>query len=134
MISELEQGKVETLFNLTSEQLDEVGNTELLPWAVLLGAVGAVKGELVQYTPTWHHGHAMMRFLPQRERATPAEVPPPAAEAPKAEQTFTRAIEGNTHAIEQVNDRRCSLRHSHDRRLVIKEVAARDGVFKVEIR
>jgi protocatechuate 4,5-dioxygenase beta chain/2,3-dihydroxyphenylpropionate 1,2-dioxygenase len=42
MISELEQGKVETLFNLTSEQLDEVGNTELLPWAVLLGAIGAV--------------------------------------------------------------------------------------------
>ena len=77
MISELEQGNVETLFNLTSEQLDEVGNTELLPWSVLLGATGPVKGELVQYTPTWHHGHAMMRFLPQRDRATPAAVPPP---------------------------------------------------------
>ena len=37
----------------------------------LLGAIGAVPGELVQYTPTWHHGHGMMRFLPARERATP---------------------------------------------------------------
>lgn len=78
LISELEQGRVETLFKLTSEQLDEVGNTELLPWAVMLGAIGAVPGELVQYTPTWHHGHAMMRFLPQRARAKPVETAPPA--------------------------------------------------------
>jgi protocatechuate 4,5-dioxygenase beta chain/2,3-dihydroxyphenylpropionate 1,2-dioxygenase len=78
MISELEHGRSESLLNLTSEQLDEVGNTELLPWAVLLGAIGSAPGELVQYTPTWHHGHAMMRFIPARERATPIEVPPPA--------------------------------------------------------
>ncbi|MBS1791022.1 MAG: hypothetical protein JST85_25140 [Acidobacteria bacterium] len=78
MISELEHGRGESLLNLTSEQLDEVGNTELLPWAVLLGATGNVPGKLVQYTPTWHHGHAMMRFLPQRERPTPVEVAPPA--------------------------------------------------------
>jgi AmmeMemoRadiSam system protein B len=77
MISELEQGKVETLFNLTSEQLDEVGNTELLPWSIMFGAIGNVPGELVQYTPTWHHGHAMMRFLPARPRAAAlAEAPP----------------------------------------------------------
>ncbi len=78
MIAELEQGRIETLLNLTSEQLDEVGNTELLPWAILLGAIGAVPGKIVQYTPTWHHGHAMMRFLPQRERARPPAVAPPA--------------------------------------------------------
>ncbi len=78
MISELEHGRGDSLLNLTSEQLDEVGNTELLPWAVLIGALGNVPGELVQYTPTWHHGHAMMRFLPARERATPIEVAPPA--------------------------------------------------------
>jgi len=78
VISELEHGRPETLFNLTSEQLDEVGNTELLPWAVMLGAIGNVPGELVQYTPTWHHGHAMMRFLPQRERIAPLAAAPPA--------------------------------------------------------
>lgn len=69
MISELEQGRIESLLDLTAEQLDEVGNTELLPWAILLGAIGAVPGELLQYTPTWHHGHAMMRFLPARPKA-----------------------------------------------------------------
>lgn len=78
MISELEHGRSETLFNLTSEQLDEVGNTELLPWAVMLGAIGNVAGELLQYTPTWHHGHAIMRFLPQRECPAPLEAAPPA--------------------------------------------------------
>ncbi|MDX2033746.1 MAG: hypothetical protein SF339_23930 [Blastocatellia bacterium] len=78
MISELEQGRTETLLALTTEQLDEVGNTELLPWAIMLGAIGNAPGELVQYTPTWHHGHAMMRFLPARPRAAAAsaEAPP----------------------------------------------------------
>lgn len=78
MISELEQGNSQALMDMTSEQLDEVGNTELLPWAALLGAIGNAPGELVQYTPTWHHGHAMMRFLPRRERRSPiAPAPPP---------------------------------------------------------
>jgi len=66
MIRELERGNTETLLDMTGEQLDEVGNTELLTWAIMLGAIGAQPGELLQYTPTWHHGHAMMRFLPAR--------------------------------------------------------------------
>jgi AmmeMemoRadiSam system protein B len=78
MIAELERGNTEALFALTTEQLDEVGNTELLPWSIMLGAIGAVPGELVQYTPTWHHGHAMMRFLPANLKAAAAvaEAPP----------------------------------------------------------
>lgn len=77
IIAELEQGNIATLFDLTTEHLDEVGNTELLPWSIMLGAIGPTPGELVQYTPTWHHGHAMMRFLPARARAAaPAEKPP----------------------------------------------------------
>jgi hypothetical protein len=78
MIAELERGNVDALFDLTTEQLDEVGNTELLPWSIMLGAIGAVPGELIQYTPTWHHGHAMMRFLPvnPKSAAAVAETPP----------------------------------------------------------
>lgn len=77
MIAELERGNAGALFEMTTEQLDEVGNTELLPWAIMLGAIGDAPGELVQYTPTWHHGHAMMRFLPARPRtAAPREAPP----------------------------------------------------------
>jgi len=76
MIAELERGNADALFEMTTEQLDEVGNTELLPWSIMLGAIGNVPGELVQYTPTWHHGHAMMRFLPSRPGATAhGEIP-----------------------------------------------------------
>jgi AmmeMemoRadiSam system protein B len=69
VIQELEKGNTDAVLGLTTEQLDAAGNTELLPWAVMFGAIGDVPGELVQYTPTWHHGHAMMRFLPAREKA-----------------------------------------------------------------
>jgi aromatic ring-opening dioxygenase catalytic subunit (LigB family) len=64
LIAQLEQGNAEALLDMTVEQLDEVGNTELLNWAVMFGAIGNQPGELLQYTPTWHHGHAMMRFIP----------------------------------------------------------------------
>lgn len=67
MVGQLAEGNVSALTDLTVEQLDEVGNTELLNWAILLGAIGNVSGELLQYTPTWHHGHAMMRFLPEHQ-------------------------------------------------------------------
>ncbi|HEY3743893.1 MAG TPA: hypothetical protein VGL53_28815 [Bryobacteraceae bacterium] len=63
-IAHMEQGDTDAILNLTSRQLDEVGNTEILPWAILFGAIGAQPGELLAYTPTWHHGHAFMRFLP----------------------------------------------------------------------
>jgi aromatic ring-opening dioxygenase catalytic subunit (LigB family) len=72
MISELEAGRTESLLKMTPEQLDETGNTELLTWITMFGAIGNVPGELLQYTPTWHHGHGFMRFLPRRERKNPA--------------------------------------------------------------
>jgi hypothetical protein len=43
----------------------------MLTWAIMFGMIGAVPGELLQYTPTWHHGHGYMRFLPKRERQKP---------------------------------------------------------------
>jgi 2,3-dihydroxyphenylpropionate 1,2-dioxygenase len=69
VISELERGNANAVLDLTVEQLDEVGNTELLTWSILFGVIGNRPGELLQYTPTWHHGHAMMRFLPARAKA-----------------------------------------------------------------
>jgi aromatic ring-opening dioxygenase catalytic subunit (LigB family) len=74
VISELEQGRSGAVLDLTVEQLDEAGNTELLNWAIMLGAIGEQPGELVQYTPTWHHGHAMMQFLPARDKPKAAAV------------------------------------------------------------
>lgn len=61
---ELENSRSESFLNLTPEQLDEVGNTEMLPWALALGAAGLQHLELLSYQPTSHHGHAVVRFLP----------------------------------------------------------------------
>jgi 2,3-dihydroxyphenylpropionate 1,2-dioxygenase len=69
VLGELEQGNAAAVHSLTVEQLDEAGNTELLNWAILLGAIGNQPGEVLLYTPTWHHGHAVMRFLPARPAA-----------------------------------------------------------------
>jgi aromatic ring-opening dioxygenase catalytic subunit (LigB family) len=76
-ISEMERGNTEAILSLTNRQLDEVGNTEMLSWMVMFGAIGAQRGELLTYQPTWHHGHAVMRFLPAPTRAPQSEPLPP---------------------------------------------------------
>jgi aromatic ring-opening dioxygenase catalytic subunit (LigB family) len=76
-IAHMERGNHDVLLDLTVEQLDEVGNTEMLPWMVLFGAIGKVPGELITYQPTWHHGHAVMRFIPTRTAAPEGEAPKP---------------------------------------------------------
>ncbi len=68
LVSQFEAGNTDALLNMTGTQLDEVGNTELLNWAVMFGAIGKQEGELIDYIPTWHHGLCMMRFLPHRPR------------------------------------------------------------------
>ena len=68
LVSQMEAGNADALLNMSGSQLDEVGNTEMLNWAVMYGAIGARPGELIDYIPTWHHGLSMMRFLPERAR------------------------------------------------------------------
>ena len=70
LVSQWEAGNTDALLDMTGTQLDEVGNTELLSWAVMFGAIGKQEGELIDYIPTWHHGLCMMRFLPHRKRST----------------------------------------------------------------
>ena len=65
-IAQMEKGNHEALLTLTSEQLDVVGNTEMLSWMIMFGMIGDQPGELITYQPTWHHGHAVMRFLPDK--------------------------------------------------------------------
>jgi 2,3-dihydroxyphenylpropionate 1,2-dioxygenase len=72
-IRKMEKGRHEALLDLTVEQLDEVGNTEMLPWMILFGAIGNIPGELLTYQPTWHHGHAVMRFLPYSGKIGPSK-------------------------------------------------------------
>ena len=70
LVSQFEAGNPDALLDMTNAQLDEVGNTEMLNWAIMFGAIGTQPGELIDYIPTWHHGLAMMRFLPARARKT----------------------------------------------------------------
>src|SRR4029077_21204036 len=65
MVAQFEAGNTDALLEMTGTQLDEVGNTEMLTWAMMFGAIGPQPGALVDYIPTWHHGLAMMRFLPE---------------------------------------------------------------------
>ncbi|HXH25358.1 MAG TPA: hypothetical protein VNI78_08925 [Vicinamibacterales bacterium] len=74
LVSQMEAGNTDALLNMTGTQLDEVGNTEMLNWAVMFGAIGRVPGELIDYIPTWHHGLCMMRFLPERPHAAKMNV------------------------------------------------------------
>jgi len=63
-LAELGNSHSESFLDLTPEQLDEVGNTEMLPWALALGAIGVQHLELLSYQPTTHHGHAVVQFHP----------------------------------------------------------------------
>ncbi len=113
-IANMERGNIEPLLKLSSEQLDEVGNTEMLPWYFLFGAIGDVPGELLTYQPTWHHGHAVMRFIPNKR------VGPPPGEVPAA-YTFTqggfefyKAPPSSSYSLNKVL---YDLRHHQDMRL-----------------
>jgi len=68
LVAQFEAGNADALLSMTGTQLDEVGNTEMLNWATMFGAIGPQEGELIDYIPTWHHGLSMMRFLPHRAR------------------------------------------------------------------
>jgi 2,3-dihydroxyphenylpropionate 1,2-dioxygenase len=72
-IAQMEKGNHDALIKLTNAELDEVGNTEMLSWMVLFGAIGNQPGELITYQPTWHHGHAVMRFLPDKRAGRTSE-------------------------------------------------------------
>lgn len=73
-IYELENSREDSFLNLTPDQLDEVGNTEMLPWAMALSTVAEQHMELLSYQPTSHHGHALVRFHPgAKPNPDPAE-------------------------------------------------------------
>jgi 2,3-dihydroxyphenylpropionate 1,2-dioxygenase len=76
-IAHMERGNHDALLDCTIEQLDEVGNTEMLPWLIMFGAIGRPPGELITYQPTWHHGHAVMQFIPTRTTAPAGDAPKP---------------------------------------------------------
>ena len=75
----LERGEGSRLLAMSAERLDEIGNTELLTWITLLGAIGDRPAEVLSYQPTWHHGLGVVNFpLPE-----PLVGPPPEPALPE---------------------------------------------------
>jgi aromatic ring-opening dioxygenase catalytic subunit (LigB family) len=121
-IAQLERGNMDALLSLSAEQLDEVGNTEMLPWYPMFGAIGNVPGELITYQPTWHHGHAVMRFIPNRRQGPPTSEVPPAYNFKQGGFEFYKHPTPSSYALNKVL---YDLRHSHDLRLrYFKDTAA----------
>lgn len=80
LLQVIERGELASLLTLSSQKLDEMGETELLTWYVLFGAVGNQRGQVLSYQPTWHHGLGVINF----PLATPLEGPPLPEPLPKA--------------------------------------------------
>ena len=122
-IAQMERGNPDALLDLTNEQLDEVGNTEMLPWMILFGAIGNQPGELLTYQPTWHHGHAVMRFIPNQSSE-------PSTSEPAAKWKFEDAggyqfYKHPDPAVYRLNKVIFDLRHSQDlRRRLFQNTAA----------
>lgn len=60
----IEDGDLDALLDLSLDELDEVGNGEMLGWFVLFGAIGNRRGTVLSYQPLWHHGHGVVQFIP----------------------------------------------------------------------
>jgi aromatic ring-opening dioxygenase catalytic subunit (LigB family) len=121
-IAQLERGNMDALLKLSAEQLDEVGNTEMLPWYPMFGAIGSVPGELITYQPTWHHGHAVMRFLPNRRKAPPTHPVPPEYNFQQGGFEFYKHPDPASYSLNKVL---YDLRHHHDLRLrLLKDTPA----------
>ena len=65
IIQEAAAGRYDDLLDLTPVNLDEVGESELLTWCVLLGIIGEVPGHLLSYQEMAHHGQGVLQFLPE---------------------------------------------------------------------
>jgi aromatic ring-opening dioxygenase catalytic subunit (LigB family) len=122
-IAQMERGNPGALLDLTNEQLDEVGNTEMLPWMILFGAIGNQPGELLTYQATWHHGHAVMRFIPN-ESSGPS-TPEPAAKWKFEDAGGYQFYKHPDPAVYRLNKVIFDLRHSQDlRRRLFQDTAA----------
>src|SRR5919106_1861366 len=83
LLGVMERGEQSSLLNVSSERLDETGETELLTWYVVFGAIGNQRGAILSYQPTWHHGLGVINF----PLATPLEGPPPVGPLPRVTET-----------------------------------------------
>ncbi|HEY2017659.1 MAG TPA: hypothetical protein VGH38_29335 [Bryobacteraceae bacterium] len=143
-IAQMERGSTEAILSLTNRQLDEVGNTEILSWATLFGAIGAQPGELLSYQPTWHHGQAVMRFLPAPQGAASTDAIPPYRFADQVNEFYGHPAASSYNLNKLLYDLRhdADLRHrmiaspaavAEERRLSPREAAVIDTLLDEDI-
>ena len=100
----LEKGQASQLLTLSSEDLDVQGETELLTWYTLFGAIGDQPGKLLSYQPTWHHGLGVLDFpLAEPLSGPPAmgALPEPASDA-APEYRYYRFPESSAFALNKL--------------------------------
>jgi 2,3-dihydroxyphenylpropionate 1,2-dioxygenase len=79
VLQEVAAGRYGELLDLTPVQLDEVGESELLTWFVMLGMLGDTPGSLLSYQHLSHHGHGVVQFVPPVPPGSEADVDEPLA-------------------------------------------------------
>ncbi len=62
LLDALAAGRGRETADLTGEELANSGNGELRTWAILLGAVGDARADVLCYAPSWHHGNAVVAW------------------------------------------------------------------------
>ena len=93
LIQETAAGRYDDLLALTPVNLDEVGESELLTWCVLLGITGGeLPGNLLSYQELSHHGHAVIQFAPGLDPAAQPEQEQEQEQLPRSRRghTFTQ--------------------------------------------
>ncbi|WP_169748038.1 hypothetical protein [Pseudonocardia acaciae] len=82
VLQEVAAGRYRELLDLTPVQLDEVGESELLTWFVMLGMLGDTPGSLLSYQHLSHHGHGVVQFLPPVSPGSRPDVDRPLTAGP----------------------------------------------------
>jgi 2,3-dihydroxyphenylpropionate 1,2-dioxygenase len=82
VLQEVAAGRYRELLDLTPVQLDEVGESELLTWFVMLGMLGDRPGSLLSYQHLSHHGHGVVQFVPPASPDVRPDVDEPLSAGP----------------------------------------------------
>ncbi|OHV25674.1 hypothetical protein BBK14_21825 [Parafrankia soli] len=68
IMSRIADNDLDPILDLTPEQLDEIGEGELLAWFVLWGAMGRrAPGRVLSYQEIWHHGQGVVVWEPPQD-------------------------------------------------------------------
>lgn len=126
LLGVMEAGEQSRLLSMTTGKLDDMGETELLTWYALFGAIGDRPAEVLTYQPTWHHGLGVVNFpiaTPQVGAPAPVTVPTEREGSP----TEYRYYKAPTSATTNLNRLLYDLRmHPPKRQELVRDM---DGVM-----